>query len=47
MKTFLFLIALLFASVYTEEMCCVECTVEGEKNTTQLIPCSTDVENAA
>ena len=31
MKTFLFLIALLFASVYTEEMCCVECTVEGEK----------------
>ena len=31
MKTILFLIALLFASVYTEEMCCVECTVEGEK----------------
>ena len=31
MKTFLFLIALVFASVYTEEMCCVECTVEGEK----------------
>jgi hypothetical protein len=30
MKVFLLLLALLFASVISDEKCCVECTVEGE-----------------
>ena len=46
MKSLVLLLALLFSVVASEEMCCVECTREGEIKYYSIDFCWIDVENA-